>query len=207
MGRKASSFARGRAKFKPQPRVLILCEDKKSCRTYLGEGAQHFRCHADVEIAHVGKTDPRSIVVEAKTRLTDYDLVFCVIDRDAHETFEEALANAALHPVVNVIASYPCYEYWLLLHFRKSRKPYVAVGGRSAADQATSDLRKQVGMATYAKGEADGLFAQLLHQLPAARVRAAQTLDAAVAEESMNPSTRLHELIELFEALAKPQRL
>ena len=77
MARKTSSFARGRAKFKPQPRVLILCEDKKSCRTYLSEGAQHFRCHADVEIAHVGKTDPRNIVAEAKTRHSDYDLVFC----------------------------------------------------------------------------------------------------------------------------------
>jgi len=128
MGRKASSFARRPAKYKPQPRILILCEDKKSCRTYLQEAAQHFRCRADVEIAHVGRTDPRGIVAEAKSRRADYDSAYCAIDRDAHETFDEAVSNAAKPPAVEVISSHPCYEFWLLLHFRKTRSSFVPSG-------------------------------------------------------------------------------
>jgi hypothetical protein len=207
MGRKASSFARRPAKYKPQPRILILCEDKKSCRTYLQEAAQHFRCHADVEIAHIGKTDPRGIVAKAKSRCIDYNAVYCAIDRDAHETFDEAVSNAAKPPTVTVIQSHPCYEFWLLLHFRKTRSPFAPSGTHSAADNATRILREEEGMSTYAKGNSEGLFGDLLNRLPGARTRAEQVLVEAHAEGNMNPSTRLHELITLFESLAMPQQL
>jgi hypothetical protein len=207
MGRKASSFARRAAKYKPQPRILILCEDKKSCRTYLREAAQHFRCYADVEIGHPGRTDPSGIVAEAKRRCADYDAVYCAIDRDAHETFDEAISNAAKSPKVEVIPSYPCYEFWLLLHFRKTRSPFAPSGTHSAADNVTKTLRAEEGMSAYAKGSSEGLFGDLLNRLSGARTRAEQVLAEALADGNMNPSTRLHELIALFEALANPQPL
>jgi hypothetical protein len=205
MGRKASSFARRPAKYKPQPRILILCEDLKSCRVYLQQAAQHFRCKADVEVVHIGKTDPRSIVAEGKKRRrTDYDCVFCAIDRDAHESFDEAVQTAGSPPVVEVIASHPCYEFWLLLHYRKTRSPFTSSGNRSAADNVASALRKEAGMGDYAKGKTEGLFDALLERLPDARQRSIEVLAEAVADGSLNPSTRLHELIDLFESLEKP---
>ncbi len=204
MSRKASSFARRPAKFKPQPRILILCEDAKSCRTYLLEAAQNYRCHVDVEIAHIGKTDPRGIVAEAKKRHADYESIYCAIDRDTHETFDEAVQNAAAPPTVELIVSHPCYEFWLLLHFRKTRRPFAGSGNHSAADNVGVALRKEAGMETYAKGKADGLFEALLAKLPDARTRAQQVLAEALNEGEMNPSTRLHELIALFETLGQP---
>jgi RloB-like protein len=204
MGRKASSFVRRPAKYKPQPRILILCEDKKSCRTYLQEAAQHFRCHAAVEIGHAGKTDPRGIVIAAKGRRADYDFVYCAVDRDAHETFDEAVSHAAKPPTVEVIPSHPCYEFWLLLHFRKTRSPFAPSGNHSAADNVTRSLRAEEGMSSYAKGQAEGLFEALLDRLPEARLRAEQVLADAVVDGELNPSTRLHELIAVFESLEKP---
>ncbi|HSV80825.1 MAG TPA: RloB family protein [Ramlibacter sp.] len=207
MARKASSFARMGARFKPQPRILVLCEDSKSSLTYLREAAQHFRCHISVEISHIGNTDPRGIVAEAKRRQSDYEAVYCAFDRDDHASFDEALAHAAHKPSVAVVPSYPCYEYWLLLHFRKTRKPYASSGNRSAADQLIHDLRSEDDMGSYAKGEPGGLFERLLERLPDARVRAAEVLEHAQRDGSLNPSTRLHELIALFESLSKPQLL
>jgi RloB-like protein len=204
MGRKASSFARRPAKYKEQPRILILCEDLKSCRTYLQQAAQHFRCNADVEVAHIGKTDPRSIVTDAKRRRADYDSVYCAVDRDAHETFDEAVRSAGIPPLIGVIASHPCYEFWLLLHFRKTRSPFTSSGNRSAADNVSSALRREAGMDDYAKGKTEGLFDALLERLPDARKRSTEVLSEAVADGSLNPSTRLHELIDRFESLQKP---
>jgi hypothetical protein len=207
MERKASSFARRKPKYKPQPRVLVLCEDTKSCLSYLREASQHFRCQADVEVAHPGRTDPLGIVQAAKARRGDFDRVYCAFDRDAHPSFEQAVNAARQEPTVEVVPSYPSYEYWLLLHFRMTRRQYAPSGNQSAADSLIADLRNEPGMATYAKGSPAGLFEQLLGSLPQARLRAAQVLMQAEADGGMNPSTRLHLLMDVFEQLGRPQAL
>lgn len=203
MGRKAHSFARSGALFKAQAKVLVLCEDTKSSLIYLTDAKQHFRAYADVDISHSGRTDPLGIVEAAIKRRKSYDDVYCVIDRDSHPSFDAALA-AARTGDVHVIASYPCYEYWLLLHFRPTRAPYQASGGMSAADHVARVLREEPGMEGYAKGTSRGLFASLVTRLPQARQRAAVSLAEALAVSEMNPSTRLHELISLFESLGTP---
>jgi hypothetical protein len=204
VARDAKSFGRKPARYKPQPRVLVLCEDSKSSLFYLREAAQHFRVHAQVEIAHPGKTDPKGIVGEAIKRRRSLDRVFCVIDRDTHHGFDEALQLAAAG-AVDTIVSHPCYEFWLLLHFRYTRAGYVAGGGNSAADHMVQHVRVEAGMQAYAKGSITGLFDRLLERLPAARERAEQTMQKALADGERNPSTELHLLIEAFERLAQPQ--
>lgn len=205
MTKPPSRFARGGAKFKPQPKVLVLCEDSKSCLGYLKEGAHHFRSFADVDIAHCGKTDPLGIVNEAKRRSREYERVYCVIDRDTHDSFDDALdvAKKATKPIL-VIASHPCYEFWLFLHFKYSRSPMRAVGKASAGDRMLKALRK-AGLADYDKGSSADLFQRLLDRLPQARANAAKALAAAIDEEEMNPSTAMHELIDVLEALGQLQ--
>lgn len=206
MARQPSRFDRRKPVFKPQPRVLVLCEDTKSSLSYLTDAAQHFRAYAEVNIANCGKNDPLSIVKEAVIRQPNFDAVYCVIDRDQHETFDEALILAAENTKkVVVIASYPCYEYWLLLHFRKSRKPYVSAGKNSSCDLLVKDLCEEKGMEHYAKGTCENLFDDLINSLPDARQRAKEVLAEALNDNTLNPSTRLHELIEQFEQLGNPQ--
>lgn len=206
MARPLSAFERKKPSLKQQARVLVLCEDTKSSRYYLEDAARHFRAHAEVDIVHCGKNDPLSIVNEAMKRQRLFDHVYCAIDRDRHAGFDEALKLAAAHaPNVTVIASYPCYEYWLLLHFRKTRKSYSGVGKNSAGDLLVKDLCKEEGMDNYDKGASKTIFDDLLVKLPDARLRATQVLSEAINDGGINPSTRLHELIELFEQLGTPQ--
>ena len=108
MGRSANSFSRGAARYKAQPTVLVICEDSKSSRRYLEDATVHFRVHVKVQITHIGRTDPKGIVTAAIERTKQYDKVFCAIDRDTHESFDEALAMVAHNEKVVVIPSYPC---------------------------------------------------------------------------------------------------
>jgi hypothetical protein len=202
--RDVASYRRKPARYKPQPRVLVLCEDSKSSLLYLREAAQHFRVHAQVEIAHPGKTDPKGIVTEAVKRRRSLDRVFCVIDRDTHQGFDEALQTAAERDV-DTIVSHPCYEFWLLLHFRYHRAAYAAGGGRSAAEHVIKDVRAEAGMQDYAKGSSAGLFDRLLERLPTARQHAVRSLQDAVAVGNPNPSTEMHRLIDVFKQLAELQ--
>jgi RloB-like protein len=205
MARSANSFKRPKPRFKPQARVLVLCEDSKSCLQYLKDAARHFRSYAEVEIAHIG-TDPRNIVQEAINRKRNFDTVYCAFDRDRHERFDEALTLAAANTdKVVVIASYPCYEFWLLLHFGRTRKPYSGVGSNSAGDLLVRDLCQREGMGGYDKGNSQALFERLLSKLPDARNWSAAVLAEAIDVNELNPSTRLHELIARFEELGTPQ--
>ncbi len=203
MARSADSFNRSKSRYKPQPTVLVICEDSKSGKRYLEDASRHFR--ADVEVAHCGKTDPRGIVAEALTRQGKFDRIFCAIDRDTHETFEEALRLAKTSNKLTVITSWPCFEFWLLLHFGYNRKPYTAVGKGSAADQLVSDLRTRPNMQDYDKGAAKSIFELLLDKLPIARKESPRVLSEAIGLDDMNPSTLMHELLDFFETLSQPQ--
>jgi hypothetical protein len=206
MARSANSFGRGAPRYKPQPTVLVICEDSKSGKRYLDDATHYFRVHVTVEITHCGNTDPDGIVREAIRRQKSFDRVFCAIDRDTHENFDEAMALARTSPdKVVVIPSYPCFEFWYLLHFGYNRKPYRAAGNRSAGDRLAADLRACDGMAGYAKGGTESMFDALLPRLPRARQLSTQVLGQAIQDGSLNPSTRIHELIDYFEQLAVPQ--
>ncbi len=205
MPRNAKSFRRTKAKFKPQPRVLVICEDSKSSKNYLEDASIHYRSHALVEFSHCGRTDPLGIVEAALKRASDFDAVFCVIDRDTHQNFDEAIALAHASGKLSVLTSYPCFEFWLLLHFVYSRAPFMAAGANSAADRVVTELRKHPGMDAYAKGDKTSYFSRLLPQLEEAEKRALRALADAELVGEKNPSTSLHVIVEKLRRLAEPQ--
>lgn len=208
VARITSRFERRKPSLQQQAKILVICEDTKSSLVYLKDAARYFRSYADVEITHCGKNDPLNIVKEAIQRRKKYDKVYCAIDRDRHENFDAALALAATHAQwLSVVVSYPCYEFWLLLHFRKTRRAYVGVGKKSAGDLLVKALCCEEGMAAYEKGGSENLFNELIPRLPTARQRAAQVLQEAEGDGELNPSTRLHELVDVFERLGTPQLL
>jgi hypothetical protein len=208
VAKRRNAIFRGKPRYRPQRTVLVICEDLKSGKNYLQDANQHFRSHLQIEVIHCGYTDPRGIVAEALTRARNFDQVFCVIDRDAHANFDEALRLAKQSDKVDVCVSYPCFEFWLLLHFKYTRKPYAAAGKRSAADRLVADLCAYPGMQKYDKGRSKGLFAELLgDRFDMARKHAPRALRDALEKKEMNPSTRLFEVLELMERMATPQIL
>ena len=202
--RSAESYKRRAPQFKVQPLVLVVCEDKKSSKTYFEEASRHFRAYAQVEFFHSGKTDPLGVVNSALKRLNAFDHVYCVIDRDSHDerNFQSAVAlSSANAGQITLLTSYPCFEFWLILHFGYTRAPFVSLGGVSAADRVVQQLKSNPVMSDYAKGNVAKLFERLLPLLPVARNNAARSVAEAAIEGDWNPSTPLHLLIERFEKL------
>ncbi|MFL8989154.1 RloB family protein [Pseudomonas sp. QLc11A] len=200
------SFDRRSSGYKPQPKVLVLCEDSKSGKRYLEEAAFYFRAKAQVEIAHCGVTHPSGIVERAISRQKYFDKVFCVLDRDTHLCFQRALNVAQPHPKIKVIASYPCFEFWLLLHFGFNRKPFRAVGKHSPGELVSKSLREKPTMEKYEKGKDINYFAQLLGApFQTARTLAPKILEDVAISGEPNPSTEIHLLMDEFESLSKPQ--
>jgi hypothetical protein len=206
MVRLANSFDRRGARFKAQPKVLILCEDSKSGKRYLEDAALHFRASAEVEIAHCGVTHPSGIVEKAIARQKNFDRVYCALDRDSHLCFDRAIDLAKHHPKIKVIASFPCFEFWLLLHFGYNRRPFTAVGKNSPGDLVAKSLREKPNMDKYQKGKDISYFGQLLGEpFQKARALAPKILEDVAISGEPNPSTEIHLLMDEFETLSKPQ--
>lgn len=204
MARKAPSFTRRGAVLTPTPTVLVLCEDSKSSKDYLEDAKIKFRAQLSVRVLHPGITDPLGIIEAAIRKTRDFERVFCVIDQDEHASFDPALRLARKHEKVTVIPSYPCFEYWLLLHYVFSRKPYARSGNKSPADCLINDLKAIPEMSQYAKGSSKTLFDILSCRLDAAVENARKALTQANQDGNLNPSTRLHELIEFIKLLGSP---
>lgn len=207
MSKSTNDFRRKPPKYKPQPRILVICEDSKSSRIYLEEAAMHFKAYADIKFHHCGCTDPLNIVKHAASQVKKYDKVMCVIDRDTHDegNLTSALSLAQQYSI-DVQISYPCFEYWYLLHYSYTRKPYISNGKNSAADNLVFDLIKLPIFKSYNKGDTKGLFKLLGHE---SRILAMEngkkSLEDAAQDSECNPSTPTHKLMELLEALGFPQ--
>lgn len=207
--RSSSTFARGSAKFKAQARVLVLCEDSKSSKTYLEDASKYFRATTQVQIAHPGRTDPLGVVRAGVKQQSGFETVYCVVDRDSHANWEQAIDLARGHPKIKMIRSFPCFEFWLLLHFGYTRAGYVRAGALSAADLVVRDLRLKPGMEGYAKGSIEGLFQKLCGEaevmLETACKHGDRTLVDAENDDEMNPSTEMQSLIRELRKLSSPQ--
>ncbi|NJR71661.1 MAG: RloB domain-containing protein [Gammaproteobacteria bacterium] len=183
--------------------MLVVCEDTKSGKTYLEEAVTYYRVTVEVEVVHTGNTDPVGIVRKAIKRKREFDIVYCAIDWDGRPALDTAKTIAASHTNVVIIDSYPCFEYWLLLHDRYARRPYVREGERSPAACLLHDLKQIEAFKNYSKGTSHGLFGELIAHLPTASNHAARALKEAEETQEPNPSTKCHILIKEFQSLAK----
>ena len=132
------SLERRAPKRPPYPRMLIVCEGKKTEPLYFHAIKRELRrANAHLVILHAGYSEPRQIVDAALEKFREtrqFDRVYAVFDRDAHRTYHDALKVAASldgkelndldEPVpFAAIASVPCFELWLLLHFDDVQAP------------------------------------------------------------------------------------
>lgn len=107
----------------PYDRVLIICEGSKTEPLYFIGIRNRYRLNlANVAVVNEGSA-PITVVKTALDHQNrelnlgeKYDVVFCVFDRDEHETFDEACALAKANKL-KLARSWPCFEFWLLLHF------------------------------------------------------------------------------------------
>lgn len=202
----ASSFER-RGGTKPAgKRYLIVCEGSKTEPNYFRELRHDLRIRtATIEICgEECGSDPVSVyeyavsVVE-KEKGAKYDAVYCVVDKDDHKNLDEALAKiAAKGEGFVAVLSYPCFEYWLLLHFVLHRNAFVKTATKSIGGVVISELKKHD--AIYSKGT-KGTWLRYKPFLQTAIDNAVEIKKISDRSENPNPSTNMHELVGLLASL------
>lgn len=118
-------------------RVLIVCEGSKTEINYFNGLIKDLELStANIEILDIKQTTPDSLLEEVKKLYNEskgkenpFDRVYCVFDKDGHSKYQETKnkIDQIKDPkdVYRHAFSEPCFEFWLLLHFRKTDKPFT----------------------------------------------------------------------------------
>ncbi len=201
--KKAKELSRRKARKQPYDKVLIVCEGEKTEPHYFNGLKDHYSLNsANIEICSDCGPDPLGIYKYARRRYFDekangdpFDRVYCVFDKDTHGTYQRAvdeIQRARPAGTFMAINSVPCFEYWLLLHFNSTTRPYAPLPGNSACNQVLTELRKY--MPDYSKGNAE-IFSLLVEKMDFAIGNADHALQIATDAGTDNPTTRVHELV------------
>lgn len=216
---KARDLRRRAASRRPYQRVLIVTEGEKTEPRYLDEIRTELRlasAHVLVRPGGYG-TAPLKLVQYAERLVREgdrssgigrgaFDCVFVVFDRDDHNTYHQALDKARAlngrlrndeHMCVGfeAIASVPCFELWLLLHFQDVQAPMHR-------DAVSSALRQY--LPSYSKGQG-GHWAATKGLLEVATQRALVRAGTTSAYDGQEPFTAMHRLVGLLVHLTKSE--
>lgn len=181
---------------KTYPTFLIVCEGAKT-------EPQYFRgfklTSAEIVPAGMNTTGLVKYAIQLKDEFEEegkrFDHYWCVFDRDSFlaQNFNAALQMARSHGF-EVAYSNEAFELWYLLHFSYSD---TALGRQLYAEKLTERLGRR-----YEKN--DRTIYETLLPLQEQAIKHAKRLLASYAPnhnpEKDNPSTRVHELVELLRA-------
>lgn len=206
---KARDLHRRAAVRQPCERLLIVCEGEKTEPLYLNEIRVEKRlptAHVHVQSGDYG-TAPDQIVEFAENLFHNgdraahiearaFDRVFIVFDRDQHHSYHQALARIARlsdrlinderkRVPLQAIASVPCFELWLLLHFEDVQAPLHR-------NEVYDRLR--VHLPAYDKGQ-PGHWACTKAYLEAATQRATARSAVTNAHDGTEPYTDMNHLV------------
>jgi len=194
----------------PYPRILIVSEGSKTEPHYFEEIRAAYRLHSanvQVQPSALG-TEPIQVVeyaqqlfeqgdIQKGIRPRSFDRVYAVFDRDDHRTYFDALGLAeSLNKSIRnderdqvefrAVASVPCFELWLLLHFEDLLAPIHR-------DEVMRRLKSH--MPDYEKGGRQS-FADTRSCLDQAMKRATALANRFNAHSAPEPYTAVHELVE-----------
>jgi len=200
---------------KPYERVLIVCEGEKTEPFYFEEIRVLLEIDsANIEIDGSCGSSPISVVKHALFLFDRdcaageiYNKVYCVFDRDSHASYEQALEkvkniNRSIKKDKETIfiatRSIPSFEYWLLLHFIPTTRPYERTERKSVGDQVIDDLKQYI--PGYTKPQ-KGIFKKSTKDgtLEYAMAHSKRIFESAKRSGDLNPSTNMHELIEYLQ--------
>lgn len=181
--------------------VLIVCEDEKSGPNYIRAYCDHLKLNrVNIRIEGKGK-GPEKVVdwaLKEYKKAKTYDRVYCVFDKDEHSYYKEALNRIEEHQKNSIpiyaITSVPCFEYWLLLHFVNSSRPYDSL------DALEPELKKYI--PDYFKGQKN-IFELTKRHLKDAMSRAKKIRVEQMRNKTDNPSTNTDELIEYLTDISR----
>lgn len=207
--RLAESHRRQKARRAPYERIMIVCEGKKTEPNYFKDLRRAFGLNPmNVVIADKKHgLDPMSLVeyaMEEYKKEPDYNHVYCVFDRDKHQTYDAAVnkisayrmkKGARLHPITSI----PCFEIWLLLHFAYTTRSFSTATMDSNCALLISELIQYI--PAYDKGAKDIFIGD--ERLDKAIKNAKQLEEFHKTSGTDNPSTKVYRLVEHLMSLKK----
>ena len=203
--RRQASLKRRHPRFTPRPRVLVVCEGDVTEPSYLRELFRRAQNRIVVDIdARAGV--PKTVVERAVTlkraaelearRQRDpflrYDEVWAVFDVDAHPNLADALQQARANNI-GLAVSNPCFELWLLLHFRAQNAHIERAEARTACREHMPGYNKLAPI--------EQLYP--LYEQAIERAKALEKWQRGCDRVGGNPSTGVHHLIERIQELAR----
>ena len=190
----------------PRSITLIVCEGETEQEYFEAARIRYGLTTAEVYLPSNNEgAAPISVVACAEKKCAEqggYDHVFCVFDRDGHESFERArervktLSSRAHKPLpIKAIISIPCFEFWVLLHFEKTDAPF------HRCDDVVQRVRTH--KPDYIKADA-AVARQLMQQVDTA-IGNAEWVEQRAANNNYNPYTNVHHVLRHFSDVAKPE--
>jgi RloB-like protein len=187
------AFRRRPGQRQPRAITLVVCEGETEV-SYFEAAREHYRLtSAEVVACNAAGSAPISVVEYAERRAAEqgsYDTIFCVFDRDQHESFARALDRIQSlarrsRNRLNIFAatSTPCFELWVLLHFERTDRPFAH------CDEAVARIRGKH-LPDYIKADL-ATSKRLLANVEVALANAAW-LAGRRADTGGNPSTDVH---------------
>jgi len=204
--RNINDYERKEASKEPRKSVLIVCEGEKTEPIYFNSLKSNLRL-AIVEVEIVGEGAAPINVVDRAIELREerkqlarksitkaaYEVVYCVIDVEApmpHESLARAIDKAKGNKL-DVILSNPCFEYWYILHFRKTSAPF------NRSQDAKAALRRE----HPAYNESDTTIFNVVYPKTSDAIKHSKDVlkeqhNEAEDLRDCNPSTHVHKIVE-----------
>ena len=194
--------ARASAHLDPKPRILVVCEGTNTEPQYVNGFRRWIRNpRVDVEISRehgvpltlVRKAKAMKKEAEERARRGDdeniaYDQVWCVFDVDDHPNLNDAKVMAKDNGILCAISS-PCFELWLLLHFRDNPGMQHRRDINRMLVAFIPDYDKGIKFEQFKAGYADAVVRAERMDQQAAEVR----------EDGRNPTTNVYQLTRSIE--------
>ena len=186
--------------------ILIVSEGRKTEPVYFNSLKRELRL-AMVDVEVVGEGGAPITVVDRAIEMRDerkrhvnsltktmYEIVYCVIDVDTHETLDQAVDKARSNKI-EIVLSNPCFEYWYILHFEKTGAPFHN-------SQEVKSILKQKYHSAYNESDTT-IFNAVYPKTSDAIKRSKEVLKEnhgnAKCLKGCNPSTHVHKIVEYLQ--------
>lgn len=197
--RSISYYSRFHGSQAPRESIAIVCEGEKTEPNYFKAIRREYRL-TSVTVEIEGEECPNGpiqIVEHAISIMNEkkFDEVWCVMDTENpvyNPNFEIAISMADRSKGIMVAASNPAFEYWFLLHFVETSRPFTN------CDELVREL--QVQFPEYRKNTRD--FSVFYDRTELAIERAKRVLaNHPDSDVIPNPSTHVFRLMEKLKQL------
>jgi len=190
----------------PVPFILVVSEGRNTEPQYI-DGFRQFYANRLVRVHRVdGAGVPITVVEEAmraREEASDlakrdsddnllYDEAWCLFDVDEHPGVEEAIAMAAANNI-SVAVSNPCFELWLLLHFKEHSAHIERKASKKLLLTHVSDYDKNVNFHDYRDG----------YDLAVTRATGLDKRAESIHEPGKNPTTGVYHLTERIRSFGR----